>query len=121
MNVRDRIEDWFETFAAGMYHHRFKTLAIMCVLIAALLSQLPRVTIDTSTEGFLHENDPALVAYNEFRDQFGRDEVILVAIEREDVFDLDFLLVLQQFHRDLEDKVPHVDDITSLINARNTR
>lgn len=121
MNVRDRIEDWFETFAAGMYHHRFKTLAIMCVLIAALLSQLPRVTIDTSTEGFLHENDPALVAYNEFRDQFGRDEVIIVAIEREDVFDLDFLRVLQQFHRDLEDKVPHVDEITSLINARHTR
>ncbi len=121
MNVRNRIEAWFEAFAAVIFRHRFKTLAIMGVLIIALLSQLPRVTLDTSTEGFLHENDPALVAYNAFRDQFGRDEVIITAIQREDVFDLDFLHLLRQFHHDLEDKVPHVDEITSLINARNTR
>ena len=93
----------------------------MGVLIAALLSQLPTLTIDTSTEGFLHENDPALTAYNEFRDQFGQDEVIIVAIERDNIFDLDFLTVLAQLHRELEDRVPHLDEVTSLINARNTR
>jgi hypothetical protein len=121
MNIRDRIEAWFERYADGIYRHRFKTLAVMGVLIAALLSQLPTVTVDTSTEGFLHDNDPALLAYNAFRDQFGQDEVIIVAIERETVFDPDFLIVLRQLHRDLEDRVPHLDEVTSLINARNTR
>ena len=121
MSFRDRIESGFEVFAAGIYRNRFKTLAAMAILIAALLSQLPKVTIDTSTEGFLHHSDPALVAYNNFRDQFGRDEVIIVAIERETVFDVAFLDTLNRLHRDLEDRVPHVDDVTSLINARNTR
>ena len=120
-NIRDRIETWFERFAAGIFRHRFKALVVMGVLIAALLSQLPKTTIDTSTEGFLHETDPALVAYNAFRDQFGRDEVIIIAIERDSVFELKFLETLRRFHRDLEDKVPHVDEVTSLINARNTR
>ena len=121
MNIRDRIEAWFERFADGIFRHRFKTLALMGVLIAALLSQLPKVTIDTSTEGFLHDNDPALLAYNAFRDQFGQDEVIIVAIEREKIFDLEFLPVLKRLHRELEDRVPHLDEVTSLINARNTR
>ena len=121
MNIRDRIEAWFERFADGIFRHRFKTLAIMGVMIAALLSQLPTVTIDTSTEGFLHANDPALLAYNAFRDQFGQDEVIIVAIERAKVFDLEFLPVLKRLHRELEDRVPHLDEVTSLINARNTR
>ncbi len=121
MNVRDRIEAWFERFAAGIFRHRFSTLTIMCIMIGTLLSQLPRVSIDTSTEGFLHAKDPALVAYNAFRDQFGRDEVIIVAIQPENVFDMNFLRTLKRLHGDLEEKVPHVDDITSLINARDTR
>ena len=93
----------------------------MCVIIVALFSQLPRLTIDTSTEGFLHKDDPALVAYDAFREQFGRDEVIIVAIESPNVFDLNFLTKLNAFHEDLEEHVPYIDDITSMVNARNTR
>ena len=96
MNVRDRIEVWFEKFADGIFRHRFKTLAVMGITIAALLSQLSTVTIDTSTEGFLHANDPALLTYNAFRDQFGQDEVIIVAVERENVFELEFLALLRR-------------------------
>ena len=72
-------------------------------------------------EGFLHENDPAMLAYNAFRDQFGRDEVILVALQPPDVFTLPFLQTLASLHSELEENVPYIDDITSLTNARNTR
>jgi predicted RND superfamily exporter protein len=121
MNVRDRIEKGFEKYADFIFHHRWLTLAAMSLIIASLLSQIPKITIDTSTEGFLHETDPALVAYNQFRDQFGRDEVIIIALETKDVFEIGFLELLKNLHQDLESGVPHVDDITSLINARNTR
>lgn len=121
MNVRDRIENAFEIYAAGIFHHRWTALVVMGVLIAGLLSQLPKITIDTSTEGFLHDNDPALVTYNQFRDQFGRDEVVIIALETDNVFNLSFLSFLKSLHDDLEQKVPYVNDITSLINARNTR
>jgi uncharacterized protein len=120
-NIRHRIEAGFAQFATQICRHRFKTLGIMLLLIAGLFSQLPKITIDTSTEGFLHEKDPALLAYNAFRDQFGRDEVIIIALKPKRVFDPDFLETLKRMHRDLEDNVPYVDDITSLINARNTR
>ncbi len=120
-NIRNRIESGFAYFALFTCRHRFKTLGFMLLIIAGLLSQLPKITIDTSTEGFLHEKDPAMLTYNAFRDQFGRDEVIIIALKPKRVFDTAFLQTLKRLHRELEDNVPYIDDITSLINARNTR
>ena len=37
------------------------------------------------------------------------------------VFDFKFLEKLRRLHRELEQNVPYLDDITSLVNARNTR
>ena len=119
--IRNRIEKGFEHLAYAICRHRLKTLALTALVIAALVSQIPKITIDTSTEGFLHKTDPALVAYNQFRDQFGRDEVIIIAIRPPAVFDMAFLEKLRRLHEELEANVPYLDDITSLVNARNTR
>jgi hypothetical protein len=120
-NFRNRIEAWFETYAHVIYRNRIKTIVIMLVLTAAMISQIPKITLDTSTEGFLHTDDPELLAYNAFRDQFGRDEVIIIAIEAADIFSQRFLRKIQKLHEELEENVPYIDDITSLVNARNTR
>ena len=93
----------------------------MLGLVGGLAGQLPQITFDTSNESFLHHSDPTLVAYNEFRRQFGRDDLIIIAIEPENVFDQKFLKKLTDFHDDLQTQVPHVEDITSMVNARNTR
>ena len=119
--IRARIEKWFEHLAYAIYSHRILTLIIILALSGLLIVQIPKITIDTSTEGFLHDNDPALLAYNAFRDQFGRDEVIIIAIKPAAVFDHRFLERLKALHEELEDHVPLIEDITSLINARNTR
>jgi hydrophobe/amphiphile efflux-3 (HAE3) family protein len=120
-HTRDRIEKYFAAAAGIFYRHRFKTLIILTAFSALLISQLPKLTIDTSTEGFLHDSDPALTAYNGFRDQFGRDEMVIVAVRGTDIFAPDFLNKLRRLHLELRDNVPYLDDITSLINARSTR
>jgi predicted RND superfamily exporter protein len=78
-NIRNRIEKWFENYAHTICRNRIKTIMITLFITATFVSQIPKIQIDTSTEGFLHDSDPALVAYNAFRDQFGRDEVIIIA------------------------------------------
>jgi predicted RND superfamily exporter protein len=120
-DIRKRIEIWFESIARIIYRNRYKTLLISFFLIAAIVSQIPKLTIDISTEGFLHKTDPILIDYNAFRDQFGRDELIVVAIQSPEVFDMNFLNQLKELHDDLTENVPYIEDITSLINARNTR
>lgn len=119
--LRDRIEHGFSILADRVYTHRIKTLLFFLLFAAAFVSQLPKIGVDTSTEGFLHEDDPALSAYEAFRDQFGRDEVIIIALKPRAVFAFDFLSRLQKLHRDLEDNLPYLDEVTSLVNARDTR
>jgi len=120
-NIRNRIEDGFERFARAIYRNPVKVIVLMLAITAAIVSQIPEITINTSMEAFLHEDDPAMVAYNAFRDQFGRDEVIIVALQPADIFGTEFLRILSALHRELEEGVPYIDDITSMINARNTR
>jgi predicted RND superfamily exporter protein len=120
-SLRNQVEQGFEKFAYFIYRHRIKTVIITLLLLGAVICQIPKITIDTSTEGFLHDNDPTLLAYNAFRDQFGRDEVVIIAIQSPSIFSQDFLKKLKLLHEDLEQNVPHIDDITSLVNVRNTR
>ena len=101
-SLRNRLEHGFEKFARFVYRHRLKTLILMVLLMGAVISQIPKITIDTSTEGFLHETDPTLLAYNAFRDQFGRDEIVIIAIQSQDIFSQAFLKKLKALHDDLE-------------------
>ena len=120
-DIRNRIETWFEGFAHFIYNHRIKTIAVVMAAVTAMVFHIPKIKVDTSTEGFLHEKDPTLQAYNDFRDQFGRDEIIILALNPPRIFEQKFLKRLKAFHDELAETVPYVDDITSLVNARNTR
>lgn len=119
-NFRQRIENGFENYGRLIARRAWIALILPIILVGVLGSNVPHIVIDTATESFLHEEDPALLAYNKFRDQFGRDELVIVAVETEDVFDPAFLAKLKLLHDELRDNTPYLDDITSLINARNT-
>jgi predicted RND superfamily exporter protein len=119
--VKQRIASGFERFGRTIYRNRLKTLAVLLVIIGALVSQLPKVAFDTSTESFFRHDDPALVDYEAFQQQFGRDELVVIAIDPPAVFERAFLEKLRTFHEALESEVPHLKEVTSLLNVRDTR
>ena len=121
MNWRTKSESQLEKMGEWITKNPIKIIIIMLAMSVGIISNLPKITIDTSTEGFLHDNDPALVRYEAFKDQFGQDEKIMVVIQSKDIFDAVFLKNLQKLHVELQDNVPYLNDITSLLNARNTR
>jgi len=116
-----RIEAGFATLGRLVFHHRLKTLALMLVVIGGLVSQIPRIGFDTSTESFFRADDPAMIDYEAFRDQFGRDELLLVTVEPPEVFDAAFLEKLGRLQAALQAEVPYLADVTSLLNIRDTR
>lgn len=118
--LRQRIETGFEAFGRFITRRAWIVLILSVAVVGGFASNIPHIVMDTATESFLHKEDPALLAYNTFRDQFGRDELIIVAIETDDIFNPDFLASLKKLHDELKADTPHLDDITSLINARNT-
>lgn len=121
MSVRKQLDLGFARLARIIIRRCHLTIATILLCVAALAYQLPNLHFDTSTEGFLHDDDPTLSRYNQFRDQFGRDELILVALRAEQIFDLEFLELVREIHGRIEEEVPHLDEVTSLVNARATR
>lgn len=117
-NVKKRIETWLEQLTSLIYTHPYTTLVIMMAWVALFAFKAATIHSDTSLEGLLHKDDPILIDYNAFRDQFGREELIVVGIKTPDLFDLKFLERLRSLHNDLQAKVPLTEKIQSLINAR---
>ena len=82
-----------------------------------MVSQLPRIKMDTSAEGLLHKDDPAMTEYQAFRKQFGREQMMIVGLQPKEVFDIKFLRTLKEFNEALEQEVPYVSKVTSLVNG----
>lgn len=118
--LRRRLEGSFETWGHVVHRRPWPIIAAMIALPCALAFQLPNLELEMSVENFLRKGHPARVAYEEFRDQYGRDELILIGIEAPDVFSLPVLDRLRSVHRALESEVPHLDEVTSLLNVRET-
>jgi len=110
----------FQKSTESIYRNPKKALFGLILMFVAMASGMPKITIDTSTEGFLHDDDPILIEYNNFRAQFGRDEMVQLTIVSDQIFTEKFMDRLKQLHNELEAEVPHLNDITSLINARRT-
>lgn len=118
--IRLSIERWFESLARFLIRFRWVVLVLIAALVAGLGTGIPKLTLDTSSEGFLHPDDPVLAEYEKFKDQFGRDDMIIIAVEPDNVFSFKTLKRVKALHDELEDKVPHLNDIISMVNARNT-
>lgn len=119
--MRHAVERWFAAWGRLAYRRAWLVILSVLAATAGLATQVPSLEIDTSTEGFLREDDPIRVAYQTFRRQYGRDDMILLAIETPRVFDLGFLEKLRALHREIEAGVPKLQEVTSLVNARETR
>ena len=103
-----------------MFRNPLKTLSIVFIFVGILCSQIPGIVIDVSPEALMRPNDPARLVYNEFRDQFGRPELIIVAVESPEIFSETFLARLKSLHTDLGNGIPYLRKVTSLVNARDT-
>ena len=96
---------------------RYYFLFFSLLVTALFASQIPKTVLDTSTLGFYHKDDPTRVTYESFKEQFGLDEVVVISITPSNIYDLGFLRKLKRFHKELEAKVPYLDEVKSLINV----
>ncbi len=89
--IRDRIEAGFERWGHFVFRRAGAMLAGAALVTLALASQLPKLELETSIDGFLRADDPVRVAYNAFRHQFGHDGILMIGVRTSDVFERRFL------------------------------
>ena len=119
--IIQNIESKFEQMGRWIHFHPKRVILVMLLFFAILASNLVSIEVDTSTEAFFSEKDQTRITYNNFREEFGRDEIVLALIHPKNVFDIEFLKKLKSFHEDLEAEVPHLDEVQSLINVTAMR
>ncbi|MCP5040331.1 MAG: MMPL family transporter, partial [bacterium] len=119
--IHERVESGFEVWGHWIHRRRAIVIGVMLALPLALASQMSEIVMDVSNEAFLHEQDPVRIQYGEFRRQFGMDNMIMIGIRPPEIFEPEFLGQLRALHEAMEEKVPYVDEVISLINARVTR
>ncbi|MBW2713057.1 MAG: Fis family transcriptional regulator, partial [Deltaproteobacteria bacterium] len=120
MNQRDRLEAGFKQLARLICRYRWLVIALNLLIALGLGSAAPRLAIDTSFERYLPEDNPKRTAFNDFRKIYGSGERLVISLRPAEVYDLEFLESLRSLHRDLENKLPYVDEVTSLVNVRRT-
>lgn len=121
MSIRADIEQRFERFGLFISRRRLIVIPLMLAAAFSLSSQAPSINFDTSVDAFLRKGSPAKLLYSDFREQFGRDEVLIAVVRSPDILNPQFLRKLEAFHLAIEDETPNIKEVRSLINARVTR
>jgi len=117
--LRGRIEDALGSWAHVVVRFRWPVaIGFMCSSVF-LSTFIPQMEVKMASEDFLFENDPVRATYDRFKEEFGQDQIAMLTIEPPEVFDVGFLEKLRAFHEELEDEVPYLEDITSLVNVRS--
>jgi predicted RND superfamily exporter protein len=116
-DYKSRIEKGFQYLGIGVIRCRFAILITTVVVAGLAATQLPKLSIATSVENMFTRQDQTFIDYQRFRSQFGRDEEIVLLISSSNIFSLEFLATLKQFHEDLENSVPLLKEVNSLANA----
>jgi hydrophobe/amphiphile efflux-3 (HAE3) family protein len=121
MQLRSRIEAAFTHLGRVVVRRRWLAILACALTSAVLMARLPELRVDNSDEAFLHADDPARIVYDRFKEQFDREDRVLVVLGPTQVFEPTFLETLRRLHREIEHEVPYVEEVTSLVNARHTR
>jgi predicted RND superfamily exporter protein len=119
--MRQKLESIVSTLTLVIYKHPFISLILLVLILIYPISNVTKLTRDGSIEGFLEKDDVDLLAHNSFRRQFGQDSEIVIAIKSNNIYSISFLKRLKNLHIELVEEVPYIEDITSMLNARDSR
>ena len=114
--IKIKIESGFQKIGNFIYDHAAITLFLTTTLVGFLFCQVFFLEINTSSESLLHPQDPERIKYDDFREAFGRPELIIIMVESDPLFSKETLERLIRLHRDVENRVPYLKSVTSLAN-----
>lgn len=111
--------------ALWSFDHARLYFFLLFALLGLTVWAMQGLQVDMSNEGTLKKSNPVRITYNQFREQFGRDDYVLVLVDvaqqksRGTGF-ADTFAALARLQSRLEAEVPYVDEINSLADVRYT-
>jgi predicted RND superfamily exporter protein len=111
----------FAAIGGWSYDHRWVVLAVAIFLVAGSLLLASGAQVDSSYENYFDPADPIYTSYEQFREDFGSDEVSYILYEAPDFehgpWNVDVMRRIAHLTEALEDEVPFIYEVRSLANA----
>jgi len=108
----------FRMLGESICDHPFLYVSGILVCFLLLSTQLTKIYFDTSTEGFLNPEHPSIQHYNLFREEFGHDELLIIAVRANHILGKKFITTINKLYKDLSLNLPYTESVDSLFNAR---
>jgi predicted RND superfamily exporter protein len=117
----ERLSLLFERLGGWSYDHSLVVFSICLLLLGASALLASGIRFDNSFETYFDRDDPAYAAYLQYREDFGSDEVSYVLYRAPGTphgpWDLQVMRKIERLTEALEDEVPFVKEVTSLVNV----
>jgi uncharacterized protein len=101
-----------------IFNHPRLYIAFLVLLTGFFGYFYANLPVDTSVESLIIENDPDLAFYEDFKEQFGEDEFLVVGFESPHIFTDDFLDRIDRLTVGLED-ITGVRDVVSITSVED--
>jgi len=101
---------------APILRHPFVCVFALVVLTAVFAAGIPRMTIDTSIQSLISDEDEHREKYIDFINLFGSDRTTILLVEDPDIWSIEKLQEFENLHYDLGD-MKDAEKVESLINV----
>ena len=107
------MQRWFKL----VMDHPWVVMGVVVLITIGAATFLPRITFDASIDAMIPEDDPVLVELMEIVEDFGTQDLFLVAVQGDDVFSPATLRKIHDLASELE-ALPGVVEVQSPLNAQ---
>ncbi len=119
------LNERFARIAGWSFDHRWIVLALCALGVYGAIALSGGARVDNSYEAYFDPDDRAFQAYEQYRDDFGSDEVSYVLYEapgvEHGIWNLEVMRKIDRLTTALEDEVPFVYQVKSPTNAELVR
>ena len=85
-----------EQFIRLLLASRWVVLVLLVAVVVVSAASVSRIKFDNSIEAWFLDEDPSLAIYDHFSETFNADQIVIVGLFAEDVFDTDVLAAIDQ-------------------------
>ena len=102
-----------EKFANLISAYRWVFISFIVILTCLFGYSAKEIKTDNSIEIWLKQDDPALTFYNKFKEDFGNEEFLLIAINSTDIFNKESIKLISKISSEIK-RQKGISDVTSL-------
>ncbi|MCM8775824.1 MAG: efflux RND transporter permease subunit [Candidatus Omnitrophica bacterium] len=117
-SFKKKFSAWIRDLPSGFVRYRKINAWSTFLAVGLLVMFIPRIRFENSVESFFPRKDPARNYYNQFKEIFSDDQLIVLVIPMGDVFTKESLTIIDDLSKKIEG-LPLIRKVSSITEAQD--